>query len=153
MHSLVLFLSSKPVAKHTGRAPLHSATATALVDALGQASSQIRVSRALKRGPFYNNGKTQLIVFASFLPKIGDGGNCWTGQKQLCECCGPNIPDQGPCVPRISDTSCVLGVLICHNLETTEPRKVCSSYACGVCGNPFGFLSSGKSSRSKSDEL
>ncbi|KAI5813190.1 hypothetical protein BZA77DRAFT_321976 [Pyronema omphalodes] len=87
--------------------------------------------------PFCNSSCPSGCRGTGTFSNSGDGGNCWSGKKQLCTCCGPKIQDQGPCRPTQTDTKCKWGVMICENVMLTgipsEPKRSCGSYACGVC--------------------
>ncbi|RVD80805.1 uncharacterized protein DFL_008696 [Arthrobotrys flagrans] len=67
----------------------------------------------------------------------GNGGKCWSGRKQLCECCGGSgpPPEQACLNPRSHKSKCVGLVLICSRIgvKADGTEVVCSTYACGSC--------------------
>ena len=73
---------------------------------------------------------------------LGDGGGCWSGQKQICECCDAVTPQQNECRPTQTNLRCMGIIQFCENVMFVgfPPKEVlCSRYACGAC---FGFGSS-----------
>ena len=82
--------------------------------------------------PFCNDSCPKGCRATGVKSQSGNGGTCWTGNKQLCECCG-SWPDERPCQPTHTTTTCVVAVLICHNVVTDVPYIECGSYACGAC--------------------
>ncbi|KAK6509371.1 hypothetical protein TWF481_004121 [Arthrobotrys musiformis] len=68
----------------------------------------------------------------------GNGGECWSGKKQLCECCGgaPGKPEDPACInPRSFKSKCVGLVRMCSKIGMKENglEVVCSTYVCGPC--------------------
>ncbi|KAF3316000.1 hypothetical protein TWF173_002781 [Orbilia oligospora] len=66
----------------------------------------------------------------------GNGGSCWTGKKQLCECCGAGPPGDRACLdPQSKKSKCVGLVLMCSRIgrRADGSEIVCSTYACGSC--------------------
>jgi hypothetical protein len=63
----------------------------------------------------------------------GGGALCWTGRKQQCMRCGPNIKDKPCCIPKHTCTQCVGPVMICHDMASDIPPIKCGSYICGLC--------------------
>ena len=63
----------------------------------------------------------------------GGGAHCWTGRKQMCERCGPNILDKPCCIPRSTCTQCFGPAMICHEMFSEIPPIECGFHLCGVC--------------------
>ncbi|KAK3834374.1 MAG: hypothetical protein JOS17DRAFT_662859, partial [Linnemannia elongata] len=72
----------------------------------------------------------------------GNGANCWTGHKELCDCC--RGPPNHVCTPTVTDMTCYgyffgYGVAICRNKELQLDYSghtveiTCSAYICGAC--------------------
>lgn len=74
---------------------------------------------------------------ADLLSHISQDARACAGSKVLCQCCGPNYPDQNECKPTQTDSKCYGTVLVCRNIfKNASPPfvdTVCSTYACGVC--------------------
>ncbi|KAK6363139.1 hypothetical protein TWF730_000588 [Orbilia blumenaviensis] len=86
--------------------------------------------------PATKNGRT--CKGTGTFSSSGNGGSCWSGKKQICECCGgaPAPPADPACLnPRSTKTKCVGVVLICSNIAVDRTGKeiTCSTYACGAC--------------------
>lgn len=114
---------------------LKSSMITAIALTIGLSITALAGCRNYWEGtaPFCNsncpNGCTPTGQFSN----SGNGGKCWSGKKQLCRCCGPQIAEEGACVPNYTKTTCVGPVMMCHSVVTDEPYRECGSYACGVC--------------------
>ena len=63
----------------------------------------------------------------------GGGAPCWTGRKQQCMRCGPNIPEKPCCIPKMTCAQCIGPIMICHEMFSNIPPISCGSHVCGLC--------------------
>ncbi|KAH6974205.1 hypothetical protein BKA56DRAFT_93167 [Ilyonectria sp. MPI-CAGE-AT-0026] len=63
----------------------------------------------------------------------GGGASCWTGNKQMCKRCGPNIQEKHCCVPTHTCAECIFIFMICHEMVSDIPPVECGKHLCGAC--------------------